>query len=467
MCSCCLNSQMNPLMGTFKSSVATRVTYAIIFLLVSILAWVGQSHSLTALVEKWTWGLFKYGNQYCKEHGCVGFTNVQRITLSLGVMHLVLAGLLIGVRSTANPRAAIQNGYWMLKLASFVVLTGLTYLVPDKFFLSWGNSFSILFSIWFILIGLILLVDFAHEWAETCMERIEEGEIYLDDSESDSGCMEGPAFWRSLLVGGTLGMYAGVVVLTVLMYIYFSRSGCGLNTFAITLNLLLTLAATALSVAPVVQEYNPNAGLAQSSMCCIYCTYLVFSACLSEPDDKQCNPLVRYASTRTFSVIVGAFFTFTAVAYTTTRAAGNSAFHHKSNANYASGLDPVSNIVSEQPSRKDMRIEALRQAVNEGSLPESALNDPSYFEDSEDDLGEEQTSIKYNYVLFHWIFFLATQYIASLLTVNVNVDQGPGTFVPVGRTYFNFGMKVTSSWMCYGLYIWTLLAPVFFPDRFL
>ncbi|KAH3682947.1 hypothetical protein WICPIJ_006084, partial [Wickerhamomyces pijperi] len=151
----------------------------------------------------------------------------------------------------------------------------------------------------------------------------------------------------------------------------------------------------------------------------------------------------------------------------TTRAAGNSAFHHKSNANYASGLDPVSNIVSEQPSRKDMRIEALRQAVNEGSLPESALNDPSYFEDSEDDLGEEQTSIKYNYVLFHWIFFLATQYIASLLTVNVNVDQGPGTFVPVGRTYFNFGMKVTSSWMCYGLYIWTLLAPVFFPDRFL
>ncbi|ESW98697.1 hypothetical protein KL918_001911 [Ogataea parapolymorpha] len=462
-----MNSQLNPLAGTFKSSVATRVTYAIIFLLNSLLSWVSQTHSLTSMVEKWTWGLFKYGNEYCKKHNCVGFTNVQRLGFSLGLMHLVLASLLIGVKSTSNPRAVIQNGYWMVKLFALALFMLITYWIPDKFFLFWGNFSSVFFSTCFIMISLILLVDFAHEWAETCMERIEEGEIYLDDAETENSCLEGPSFWRSLLVGGTLGMYLGVIVLTIVMYIYFSHSGCALNTTAISLNLVFVLLATALSVSPTVQEYNPNAGLAQSSMCCIYCTYLIFSACLSEPDDKLCNPLVRYSGTRTLSVVLGAFFTFGAVAYTTTRAAANSVFSHSANSNYSSNAETVLGVVSQQPSRKEMRLQAIRQAVNEGSLPESALEDPSYFDDSETDLGEEETLTKYNYALFHCLFFLATQYIAALLTINVVYEPDSTSFVPVGRTYFNFGMKVASSLMCYLLYIWTLVAPVLFPDRFI
>ena len=40
-----------------------------------------------------------------------------------------------------------------------------------------------------------------------------------------------------------------------------------------------------------------------------------------EPDDHQCNPLIRARGTRKATVVIGAIVTFITVAYTTTRAA--------------------------------------------------------------------------------------------------------------------------------------------------
>lgn len=491
ICSCCMSRNVNPLMRTFKSSIATRIMYALMFMLNSLISWVSLSNSISKFLENLTWGLFKFGNKYCQdEKGCTGFTSVQRINFSLGLLHLILAGLLVGVKSTRNPRSTIQNGYWVAKLFVLGAFILLSFFIPDKFFVIWGNYFSIIFSTIFIGIGLILLVDFAHEWAETCIEKIEEGEIYLDITEEEnqgiiSSCFnfEGVNLWKKLLIGGTLTMYSGVLIMTVLMYMYFAQSGCHMNKTVITINFLFTLLITAFSIAPIVQEYNPNAGVAQASMCCIYCTYLVFSACLSEPDDRLCNPLIRSSGTRTATVIVGALFTFGAVAYTTTRAATNSAFNHGNEYDEVPVSEPVpveSNVITTQPTLRDnMRYQALKDAVEAGSLPESALTDPSYLNQSDDDdndddgMGdfsgqqEERNHLKYNYVLFHIIFFLATQYIAALLTINVGItDADNGTFIPVGRTYFNTWLKIASSWVCYALYGWTLVAPVLFPERF-
>ncbi|QPG75677.1 hypothetical protein FOA43_003036 [Brettanomyces nanus] len=482
-CSCCMNSKMNPLSQTFRSSVATRVMYAVIFCFNSIFSWLSMSHQFIDIMNKISVGPFKSATAYCREEGCTGFANVQRMNLSLGLLHLILAGVMMGVKSTSNPRSTLQNGYWMAKLMVLATFITVSYLIPDRFFVFWGNYLSIFFGTFFLGIGLILLVDFAHEWAETCLEKIDEGEIYLDagndDDDDDSDgvtCFQGARFWRGLLVGGTLSMYAGAILMTVVMYHYFSHNGCGMNTSFISVNLALVLLVTGISVTPVVQEYNPNAGLAQASMCCVYCTYLVFSACLSEPDDKLCNPLIRSSGTRTLTTIVGALFTFVAIAYTTTRAAGNSTFNHGNiNPNYISGgnYDSVMDVITQEPrAHNAMRIDAIRQAVNEGSLPESALTDPIYYEGEDTEAaagsgtGDNNNSMKYNYVLFHVIFFLATQYIAALLTINVESDSSKG-FVPVGRTYFNTWLKVVSSWVCYLLYSWTLIAPVLFPDRFL
>ena len=149
-----------------------------------------------------------------------------------------------------------------------------------------------------------------------------------------------------------------------------------MNKTAITLNLVFAIIISGMSIHNTVQEYNPQAGLAQSSMVVFYCTYLIMSAVASEPDDKYCNPLIRSSGTRTASVILGAFFTFIAVAYTTTRAAANSAFSSESNHDFG-GVN--NGITTQQPSaRNEMRYQAIKQAVDEGLLPESALNQLIY-----------------------------------------------------------------------------------------
>lgn len=438
--------------GTFTSSIMTRLTYAFLLLVNSLMSWIALSPFIINKLEKATFGFI---NKKCGPDGsqCISFTSVHRINFALGLFHLILAGLLVGVKSTKDPRAVIQNGLWKVKVFGWIALIGINFLlIPDGFFVFYGNHIAIIFSTIFLGIGLILLVDFAHAWAETCLEKIEMEEL---TGEGDA------SLWKRLLIGGTLCMYLASIVMTIVMYWFFAGSGCNMNKTAVTLNLIFSLFITAMSINQQIQESNPHAGIAQASMVVVYCTYLIMSAVASEPDDKYCNPLVRSRGTRTASVVLGAFFTFIAVAYTTTRAAANNAI---------SGGAPMEAIedvsATEVSARNEMRYQALLQAVNEGLLPESALSQANlYGDDDEDYEEEERTRVKYNYSLFHIIFFLATQYVATLLTINVKQDD-LGDFVPVGRTYFSAWLKIVSSWVCYLLYAWSLIAPVIWPERF-
>lgn len=431
------------------SSFSTRLSYALLLLFNSMLSWVmltDWAMRKLSLVTRW----------HCEGVEC-GFFAVYKVNFALALFHLLLGALLLGVHSTANPRARLQNGLWSAKILCYLGLLLASFMIPDGFYVWFSRYVSVACGFLFLVMGLILLVDFAHEWAEKCIEHVEN-----EDEHSQA--------WKTMLISGTAIMYLGSVVMTVLMYVFFCSSGCSMNQAAVSINLVLSIAITAMSISPKVQEYNPNCGLAQSAMVSVYCTYLTISACSSEPDDRLCNPLVRSRGTRTASIVLGAIFTFIAIAYTTTRAAANSAFTTggsiKISGDESGYADNEASIVTKQPSaRNEMRMQAIREAVAVGTLPESALHDQSWLYDDDSDADEERVATKYNYSLFHLIFFLATQWIAVLLTMNVQQDDF-GDFVPVGRTYFYSWVKIVSAWVCYGIYGWSLVAPMLFPDRF-
>ncbi|KAK0353593.1 Membrane protein tms1 [Friedmanniomyces endolithicus] len=450
--------------GNCQNSILTRIAYALILLLNSLLSWL----MLTGWATKKLQGiLLDYVTIDCAGKSCFGFAAVHRINFALGVFHFLLVILLLGVNNSRDKRAPIQNGFWGPKIVAWLGLIVLSFLIPNRFFEVWGNYVALVGAILFLLLGLVLLVDLAHTFAEYCIEKIEE---------NDSG------LWRGVLIGATLGMYLGSIALTIVMYIFFAHSGCSMNQAAITVNLILLLAISAMSVHPSIQASNPRAGLAQAATVSIYCTYLTFSAVAMEPDDQHCNPLVRAQGTRTASIVLGAVVTFVTCAYTTTRAATYGlALGTGKPAGYSPVVDSEEastgggghGMVDTQPeSRKAMRQEALRRAVQEGVLPASALDDD---EDDEDDdktgknkNDDEKNGTQYNYALFHVIFMLATAWIATLLTQNVGSDVGRdlGDFVPVGRTYWASWVKIVSSWVCYGIFGWTLGAPVWMPERF-
>jgi hypothetical protein len=225
----------------------------------------------------------------------------------------------------------------------------------------WGNYVALIGATVFILLGLVLLVDMAHSWTETCLENWEDS---------------GSSGWQWILVGSTGGMYAATITLTGILYAYFAGSGCGLNQFFISLNLALVVIITILSVHPVIQEHSPRSGLAQSAMVSAYCTYLIVSA-VGNHDHASCNPLRRGGAaegTRTTTVVLGAVFTFLAIAYSTSRAATQSRALVGNNKKGGVHLpiDDASgelSVVTTQPGRTESpRYQALLAAVEAGCV---------------------------------------------------------------------------------------------------
>ncbi|KAK7043659.1 Membrane protein tms1 [Paramarasmius palmivorus] len=335
----------------------------------------------------------------------------------------------------------------------------------------WGNYVALIGATLFILLGLVLLVDFAHSWSETCLENWENSNSSL---------------WQWILIGSTASMYIFTIVLTGILYGFFAGSGCTLNKFFISFNLVLCIIATVMCIHPVVQEYNPRSGLAQSGMVAAYCTYLIVSA-LSNHTHASCNPLrngTAAAGTRTTTVVLGAIFTFLAIAYSTTRAATQSRalVGKKKPGVQLGGTDHLEThaelgVVNTQPSRTESpRYQALLAAVEAGAIPASALNEEEEEEEEEvvgDSRDDERSGTRYNYAWFHVIFAMAAMYVGALLTdanvVSKKPIDGPvdsNNNVYIGQSEVAMWMRVVSSWICMLLYMWSLLAPVIMPDRF-
>lgn len=417
-------------------------------------------------IEKWS---FDYIKMECAGEKCYGVLAVHRICFAFALFHLILSSLLIGVKDTRDKRAAIQNGWWGPKVLLWLILVGVSFVIPNGFFMFWGNYVALIGATIFILLGLVLLVDFAHSWSETCLENWE-------NSTS--------SFWQWVLIGSTALMYAFTITLTGLLYAFFAGSGCTLNQFFISFNLALCIVITVMSVHPAVQERNPRSGLAQSSMVAAYCTYLIVSALSNHVHEtKQCNPLRDGKKTQKAVLVLGAIFTFLAIAYSTTRAATQSrALVGKGRkARIQLPEDDTQHselgIVNTQPGRTESpRYQALLAAVEAGAIPVSALDEED--EDEEDEVfgesrDDERTGTRYNYSWFHIIFSIAAMYVAMLLTDWNVVSKSPisGPMDPdfdvyIGRSEVAMWMRVVSGWVCIILYIWSLLAPVLMPDRF-
>ncbi|KAG8973318.1 hypothetical protein FRC05_008862 [Tulasnella sp. 425] len=468
-----------------NSSIATRVGFAIIFCLNSMLAWLMRTDLMVKKLEEWTHG---YLSMDCEEGKCYGVLAVHRICFALALLHTILSLLLIGVKDTKTPRAAIQNGWWGPKVLLWIVLVAASFFIPNGFFIFWGNYVSLIGATLFIILGLILLVDFAHSWSETCLENWENSP-------------EGSNGWQWILIGSTAALYAAAITLTGIMYGFFASHGCTLNQFFISFNLALCLVITGLAVHPAIQEANPRSGLAQSGMVAAYCTYLIVSAVGNNTSGgEQCNPIHNRKpggvdTTQRSTVILGAIFTFLAIAYSTSRAAtqsralvgkkkrtghialpssdGDSAFETSSTRGHH-------NLVTTQPGpKKDTpRYQALLAAVEAGAIPASALDEEDdLLSDDEaavigDENDDERSGTKYNYSWFHVIFIMGAMYVAELLTdwhvVRTTMTDGPEPEqdVYIGRSAVAMWMRVISSWVCIVLYSWSLVAPVLMPDRF-
>uniref|UniRef100_A0A3B4A1N3 Uncharacterized protein n=1 Tax=Periophthalmus magnuspinnatus TaxID=409849 RepID=A0A3B4A1N3_9GOBI len=432
MCSCCPHS---------RNSTVTRIIYAFFLLLGTIVACVMLSPGVDQQLKRIP-GFCEDGagstvpdlqaNVNCKMF--VGYKAVYRVCFGMSMWFLGLSIFMINVRNSRDLRAAIHNGFWFFKFASLVAITAGAFYIPDEpftytwFIIGCGGAF------FFILIQLILLVDFAHSWNEAWVGNM--------DASNSRG-------WYAALLLVTIFNYLLSVVSVIMCFLLYTKPDqCHLNKFFISSNMLLCIVASVISVLPKVQESQPRSGLLQSSIITLYTMFLTWSAMTNEPD-RTCNPSLLtvvildteepvltspYLEWWDAQNIIGLTIFVLCILYSSIRSSNTSQVNKLTMAS----RDSV--ILAESGSSVDLSEE---------------LPGPRRVQDNERDM------VQYSYSFFHFMLFLASLYIMMTLTS----WYSPEADYTISSTWPAVWVKISSSWVCLALYMWTLVAPMILTNR--
>ncbi|XP_072499285.1 serine incorporator 1 isoform X2 [Notamacropus eugenii] len=366
----------------------------------------------------------------------VGYKAVYRLCFGMAMFFLLFSLLMIKVKSSSDPRAAVHNGFWFFKFVAAVAITVGAFFIPEGPFTTVWFYVGMAGAFCFILIQLVLLIDFAHSWNESWVEKMEEG---------NSRC------WYAALLSATAMNYLLSLVAIVLFFVYYTHpDGCSENKAFISVNMLLCIGASVMSILPKIQESQPRSGLLQSSVITIYTMYLTWSAMTNEPD-RQCNPsllsIIGYNVTTSIpkqgdSVqwwdaqgIVGLMLFLCCVLYSSIRSSNNS------QVNKLTLTSDESTLIEDGVARHD------------GSLDDG--------DDVHRAIDNERDGVTYSYSFFHFMLFLASLYIMMTLTNWYSYEPSR----EMTSKWTSVWVKISSSWIGIVLYVWTLVAPLVLTNR--
>lgn len=269
----------------------------------------------------------------------------------------------------------------------------------------------------FILVQMVLLIDFAHNCAETLIRHYEE-----------SGRK-----WAVSLILTAIISYAVALIGIVMLYSFYSgkfAGQCKQNEFLISFNMIICIILSLISITPAVQEKMPSSGLLQSSLFTLYMVYLTWSA-LSNNPNRFCNPILSDVevlhgkehgrhSKMHLTNIIGLIVWCLCLLYSSI----SSSFKNKRF---------VSNEVQ---TKSDEEI---------GQKPD-----------------EDDQKVSYNWSLFHLMFALATLYAMMTLTNWYDPSSDINSFAVNNSSMW---VKIISSWICAVMYGWTMIAPIVLRNR--
>uniref|UniRef100_A0A182K669 Serine incorporator 1 n=1 Tax=Anopheles christyi TaxID=43041 RepID=A0A182K669_9DIPT len=412
-----------------SNSTATRFMYALMLVLGAIVGAIMLAPGLQDFLQKVpfcanstsTASNFVPGGETIDCSSAVGYLAVYRICFALVCFFALWAMMMIGVRSSKDPRAALQNGFWGIKFMIVICIAIGAFFIPETGFGPAWMWVGLIGGFAFILVQLVYIIDFAHNWAEAWVSNYEE-----DESRG----------WFAALCCATGVQYILSLTGIVLLYVYFTQADdCSLNKFFITINMLLCIGVSILSILPRVQEYQPKSGLLQSAMVTLYTIYLTWSAVANNPD-AECNPgflgIIGEKSNKVHfdkTSIVGLIIWLLCILYSSLRSASN---------------------VSRLPDLENQDLTASDDGSNTGGRDGNEVRD------------NEENAVAYNWSLFHIVFITATLYVMMTLT---NWYQPNSSLDTLNANAASMWVKVVSSWMCVALYGWTLVAPMVLTDR--
>lgn len=423
---------------------SARVAWSALFFVAMVFAWVLRDFA-KPLLEKIPW-IVRDATALDLDDKWFGQQAVYRVSLGSFLFFATMSVTMIGVKYKSDNRDKyIHHGNWLLKLAVWLVFTALPFLFPNNIVdaYAWvariGSGF-------FLVIQMIILLDFVQGWNDSWVAAGEE-----DQS------------WLYALLGVTVGAFVTILTMAGLMFHWFSPSsvpdGCSLNVTLITLALLLCISFAAVSLHPHINKGS----IFPAAMVGLYIMYLCFSALESEPKEYECNGLGKEITAASGGMLaVGMLVTLLSVVYAAFRAGSNS---------HLFTLDGSLDAGDSEPERAallgahDEERGAGTSAGLDGDVPEDQVAVRGGGGSRAEGLSSAMADFRpvtYNYAFFHLIFALASMYIAMLMTGWGSQVQDSER-IDVG--WVSVWVKTAAQWITGLLYCWTLLAPAIFPDR--
>lgn len=413
-----------------RNSTSTRIMYAIMLLAGTIVGCIFLAPGLQTVLKDVP---FCSNSSATSSHlipkdymvnceAAVGYMAVYRVCFALSIFFFLMALIMIGVKNSKDHRAGIQNGFWGLKYLVVIGGTVGAFFIPESWFGPTWMYVGLIGGLFFIVVQLVLIIDFAHSWAESWVTNFEETQSRK---------------WYALLMIAMLACFALALTGIILLYIYFTKAdGCALNKFFISINLVLCVIVSIISVLPAVQDAQPKSGLLQAAAVTLYTIYLTWSSLASNPD-RECNPGFLLMGKKENKVgfdsesIVGLVIWMCCVLYSSLRTASSG------NRMISSSSDPEQALV--------------KQSSEDGG------------KESENKVWDnEEEACAYSWSFFHFMFALATLYVMMTLT---NWYSPNSSLETLNANAASMWVKIISSWICLGIYVWTLIAPIVLPDR--
>ncbi|KAJ1510457.1 Membrane protein tms1 [Coelomomyces lativittatus] len=272
-----------------SSLKAERLIYCVSFLLISTFALILKSFASTSLLNP-------LQSLSCSD-SCIKQICVYRLSLASVTFHAFFC-LYTGLAEKYDlSQNFISFKYtWWIKTALLLILCISFFFIPHTFFYSYPIA-AMVFSVFYLILQMFILVNFTHNIAEKCVENYE---------------MTYSVFWKILLIGITVTLFSLVLCILIAIYVFYHE--CWINPFVISFLFFFNAIQVFASVHPKIQSHFPSSGLLQSSVVALYSMYLMATAihsdsllCFSSSSAVSSNGDAWTDAIRIISMIVSIF----------------------------------------------------------------------------------------------------------------------------------------------------------------
>lgn len=364
-----------------------------------------------------------HGWVLCCADVCGGVYVVYRFSAALAIFFVSLALMTIG---HSRFGARLHRGFWFPKVFMFLgILISMLWVPNDA--LQVYREVSRYCSFLFLLMQILLLIDFGYGWNEKWLN--------WDDKLPETNS---PCTWKLAILMSTSVMYLLSLAAWIYMYITFGKHGCTAQQWIISICMGLCVAMTAVSM---INRIAPHGAILTSAVVTVYCTYLTYSA-LTAHSDEHCNPFA-HSRTSGSDLTVGLLIAGISMASTAYSATGSK--------QAMIGASPGSELTT------------TLEDANGDKIEDSATKD------EETEVVEPES-----FWYYHLMMTACSMYMAMLLTdwSHQLADVKGVPAVPaqdadklgIGVGPGSFWVKTASAWMCILMYSWTLLAPYMLKD---